>query len=317
MRTKRSLDFVVIGAQKSATTSLHHYLSKHPEILLPIEKEAPFFSRSDVFNRGYDWYINAVFPNTSSGRLIGTVTPQYMAYPGVAERIWNYCPEAKLIAILRDPIDRARSHHAMRARAFGECITLQQAIAEQIRPEALSESRVDPTPSNSFVTWGEYGRILTDYLKYFDRSQLLIIFQRDLANQPESTLHLVYQFLGLGSIPIPSNQKRFNSSEVRLRSPITVLIANAIYRTKTKDSVKRFIPDRLKRRLRFWSIVNRNVSNAPVDNSLTDELLAKLAQHYLDDMRLLKEIIGIEPPWRETLECYCTAGNVPAVGPEL
>ncbi|MGH9436648.1 MAG: sulfotransferase family protein, partial [Terriglobia bacterium] len=115
----RRLNFFVIGAMKAGTTSLHYYLKEHPGLFLPIEKEIPFFAMDELYERGMDWYLDEFFSKAGTGQLLGTVSPPYMLNSKAAERIYRALPDVKLIALLRDPIDRAKSQYKMLVRAFG------------------------------------------------------------------------------------------------------------------------------------------------------------------------------------------------------
>src|SRR5579872_5519596 len=127
---KDTIDFIVIGAQKAGTSSLFEYLRHHPELYLPPGKEQPYFSHEAIRRRGWADYMNKVFFDADPGRKWGTVTPQYMigglwevsnptpdgeSYDErtVPLRIRERAPQARLIAILREPADRARAQHRM------------------------------------------------------------------------------------------------------------------------------------------------------------------------------------------------------------
>lgn len=304
MKEAGKLDFFVIGAQKAGTTSLHYHLKRHPGIALPVEKEAPFFSREEALSRGLGWYIEEFFPKASAEQLLGSVTPQYMGYPGVAEQMWQHCPDAKIIAMLRDPVERARSHYKMRVRAFGEKRQFQQAILEQLKPQALFEARENPTPSNSFVIWGEYGRILSNFLSRFPHNQLLVTFLSDFEKDPNKVLASIYRFLGLEMLEEREPGKRYNASRDQSHSSISAILANKLQNRVLRRLGKKIIPVRFKRRLVFWSIINRNNPQIDVDIGvdLSDEVLSMLSSHYLSDLKYLDDIIFGEIPWSERIE---------------
>ena len=172
---KADLDFVVIGAQKSGTTSLCEYLRDHPQIALPAGKEAPFFSRDAVFGRGWQDYLSRWFSAADPAQRWGTVTPDYMVggvlEPDVARgaadamydewtipaRIRDRVQGARLVALLRDPVERAVSHHAMLALNGLEARSFESAIDELLRPDALAEARKRPAEATGCVVWGDTG----------------------------------------------------------------------------------------------------------------------------------------------------------------
>jgi len=113
---KRNVDFLVIGAQKSGTTSLFKYLQRHPELYLPPSKEINFFVNASKFPRGLDWYIETYFRGADEDKLWGEVCPSYIGYTSAPANIYANCPDVKLVAILRNPIDRAYSHYRTHPR---------------------------------------------------------------------------------------------------------------------------------------------------------------------------------------------------------
>ena len=118
MSPPKNLDFLVIGAQKAGTTSLFEYVRLHPGLHLPSEKEVSYFNLESRVARGWDWYLGWVFAGAPTDRPWGTFSTFYMdAAEGredtVPRRIRETVPDAKLIAILRDPVSRCISHHRM------------------------------------------------------------------------------------------------------------------------------------------------------------------------------------------------------------
>ncbi|NJR70893.1 MAG: sulfotransferase domain-containing protein, partial [Synechococcales cyanobacterium CRU_2_2] len=134
---RRGPDFIIIGAEKCGTSSLYHYLRRHPAMLPPIEKEIDFF---DVeYDRGLDWYL-AHFPPMPQqpGWVTGETSPNYLYSDLAPERVHRHFPQTKLIVILRNPVDRTVSRFNMMVRNGTEKRSFEVAIAEelsQIQPE--------------------------------------------------------------------------------------------------------------------------------------------------------------------------------------
>lgn len=122
------VDFIVIGAQKAGTTSLFHYLRAHPRIHIPLVKEIGFFSSERKFRKGVAWYLKQ-FADVHPQQIVGDVSPQYMAHPAAPARIHGLFPDTRLIAILRNPVDRAHSGYRMAVRRGGEKRTVEQALS--------------------------------------------------------------------------------------------------------------------------------------------------------------------------------------------
>jgi sulfotransferase family protein len=194
MKTK-PLDFLVIGAAKSGTTALFYYLRDHPNIYLPPEKEVSFFSNEDWLTKGWDAFVHEFFRHAPRNALWGKVTPHYMAYPHVPERLFNMMPQVKLIALLRNPVDRAFSHYRMAIRTGAESRDFSEVVSEQLAQ--LS--------SVNFLTLGEYGRILRSFFRLFPARQLRIFFTDDLEASPDSLVNSILTYLGLESGFSPAN----------------------------------------------------------------------------------------------------------------
>ena len=186
MRIK-PLDFLVVGAVKSGTTALFHYLRHHPQIYLPPEKELGFFSNEEWFAKGWDRFVHEFFRHAPIDTLWGKVTPQYMAYPQVPERIFKCMPNVKLIALLRNPVDRAFSHYRMAVRTGAEVRDFAHVISDQL-------TQLDAV---NFLTLGQYGRILKSFLRFFPGEQLILLFTDDLNERPQSVLDSILTYLGL------------------------------------------------------------------------------------------------------------------------
>jgi hypothetical protein len=204
-------DFLIIGAQKAGTTALYAYLRWHPEITGPSFKEVSFFDRH--FVRGETWY-RAHLPARPRGRLVGEASPSYLFHPLAPERVRTTVPDARLIAILRNPIDRALSHYQHEVSLGREELSFEEAIdREEERMRGEVERMVRDPSYFSFAWWnhtylarGRYAEQLAGWFTVFPRDQLLVLFSEDLLEQPSKTYERVLDFLGatrheLGSYP--------------------------------------------------------------------------------------------------------------------
>lgn len=202
-------DFIVIGAQKGGTTALFAYLLQHPQVGAPWQKELNFFSRH--FSRGEPWY-RARFPlrrDTVGVRVLGEASPSYMPFPAAPARMRELVPRAKLIALLRDPTERAISHyfhsvsHGVERRPIHEAF---RATAEHLRATLGSRDTADLRPGPwpvradpwlSYLYRGVYVDHLRRYHQHFGRDQLLIVRSDDLHTRRLETLARVFDFLGI------------------------------------------------------------------------------------------------------------------------
>src|ERR1051325_3115799 len=108
------LDFILAGAQKSGTTALHYFLSRHPDITMGDQQEIHFFDDEQIFSGPVDYeLLHRHYASTEKSQLAGDCTPIYLYWKPAMERIWKYKPTIKLLILLRNPIDRAFAHWNM------------------------------------------------------------------------------------------------------------------------------------------------------------------------------------------------------------
>jgi hypothetical protein len=224
--------FLIIGAQKAGTTALYYYLAEHPNIIPSSEKEIGFFT-PELFEdwpehpnhlilctrKGADFFDPRVYPKAAAwyhshfplphevgpDRITYEATPEYLYYPGAAERIFKYDREMKLIAILRDPVERAFSSWNMYC-SFGEGCYRPLIYAprreirefdEAVRDELNETQSGKTTLGPDYVRRGVYHEQLLRYFKFFEREQVLILDSRALKNNTSGVVEQVVHFLGL------------------------------------------------------------------------------------------------------------------------
>lgn len=214
------VDFLIVGAQKSGTTALAHFLSKHPEICMAPAKEVHFFD--DPGLQDSDWAGHEIaeryrehFGNFSGQRRVGEASPTYMFLPGVPERIRHYNPAMKLIAILREPAERAVSHYEHSRRLGHERLPFLAALI--LEPLRLFRDRRDlgegsSLRRHSYARRGQYAFQLKTLQSLFPAERLLFLRTEELANQHRETLLRVCAFLDLeppSSLPDPETIHSF------------------------------------------------------------------------------------------------------------
>ena len=317
---KQSLDFIVIGAQKAGTTSLFEHLRRHPELCLPAGKEVPYFSHD--LNYRLDWqdYLRRAFPFADPSCKWGTVTPHYMVggiYDAggaqdqgdertVPLRIREKLPDVRLITIIRDPVERARSHHAMAVMNGWDRRDFSQATRELLRPDALALARRNPAETTGYVVWGEYGRILAGYLEVFPPAQLLVLYTSDLKSNAEKVLRNVYGFLGVDPAFVPESLGTTYRPSAATRR-VRWLDLDAVQAAASESGVARAawhtIPERTRRRIdvRFNRFNYRfdlwNRRPGPLAGSRHDAAERALRAHYEEDADRLARLLGAAVPW--------------------
>jgi sulfotransferase family protein len=175
-------NLIVIGAQKCGTSGLHYYLSLHPEISMSKPKELNFFIAERNYPRGLDWYRAHFDPRA---KVRGESSPNYTAYPqhvGVPERMHSIVPDAKLLYMVRDPLDRVAAHWIHNFAKRREKGDLRDTLMH---------------PNTSYLSRSHYYTQLQQFLRVYPREQVLLLEQQDLRNRRLETLRAVFEFLGV------------------------------------------------------------------------------------------------------------------------
>ncbi len=203
MRSPRSLPgAVILGAQKSGTTSLHFYLVQHPGVIEPLRKEVHYFDLR--YERGEAWY-RAHFGRADQPGVNLDSSPYYLFHPAVPARLHALLPDARLIVLLRDPVRRAYSHYWHERDKGHEHLGFEDAIAaEPERVDAAHErlARGEIACSRehqhfSYLARGRYAEQLERWLALFPREQLHVARFEDLAHDPLGALNETLRFLAL------------------------------------------------------------------------------------------------------------------------
>jgi hypothetical protein len=195
-------DFLIIGAQKAGTTALYAYLRRHPAITGPSWKEVSYFDRH--YARGLSWY-RGNFPNLlrARGELVGEASPSYLFHPLAPQRVKELLPEARLVALVRNPVDRALSHYNHEVALGREPLSFEDALAAEEDRLQGEDARLRADPryfssewwSHTYKARGRYAEQLEHWLELFPREQLLVLPSEDLLGEPERAHAQVLEFL--------------------------------------------------------------------------------------------------------------------------
>lgn len=281
-------DFFVIGAYRSGTTFLHRTLGQHPEVFMPIIKEPNFFavddnaeatpellSRSVVDRAEYD----RLYRGASPTQRCGDVSPEYLRNAAAPERIHRSHPDAPLVAILRDPAERAYSDYLQhRARGSEPCDTFADALdVQDERRAGLSRS------APHYLDPGRYGEQVERYRRHFPADQLLVLLYEDLQADPIDVARRVFEHVGVDP-----------SADVDLQSDVNAsgLPRNAAYSAMLK--VRRSVGSRLGPRVvesvrPIWDRAMRRGLEKPQLDPLDRR---RLVEYYRDDVVRLQDLIG-------------------------
>jgi len=302
----KPLDFLIIGAQKCATTALFEHLRQHPAIAMPLEKEVPFFTAEDCSAGSWDAFARDHFGSGQDHKLWGKASPQYMCDPQVPARIRALMPGTKLVAILRDPIERTWSHFQMGQRRDTEQRDFAAVIRSLLGEEARAGARGLPVPDHAdgyqseadfYVAWSEYGRCLEGFNACFDPGQLLVLYTEELEAEPEATLDRLLEFIGLptGFRP-PTLGKVIHRGGTGKRIPQSV--RTWLRECKFLYWAWQQLPETRRGRLRF-QYEQWNVSNNGNPMALPADLGEQLRQHYAADISSLLTLPVASPPWAD------------------
>jgi hypothetical protein len=208
-------DFFIIGAQKSGTTSLYSHLVQHPNVILRVNKEVHFWSRNRNCEKGMAWY-RSHFPSGiekkvrsgfQSGKVLSGEGTTVMSLPNAPSRIRDQYPALKLIAILRDPVQRAFSHyrHVRRTHPEQEPLPFEEAIQQEDR---------------DYKSRGRYAEQLQRWFSLFGRDQVLVSSFERFVEKPQEATDKCFRFLNLSAFQVEARHYNRDQSNEEM-SPAT------------------------------------------------------------------------------------------------
>jgi hypothetical protein len=269
--------FLVIGAKKSATTSLHRALQAHPDVWVPAEKRTEFFS-TDAWDLGVAWYAGR-FAKGEGRAAVGECSNSYTRWPnvrGVPERVRRVVPEARLVYLVRDPLARSVAHY-------------RHALVEGWEQRPVGEALLG-NPSE-FVLRSCYALQLQQYLEHFPRDQVLVVTTEDLRDHRAATLARTFEFIGVA--PDPSGGHG-DGGAVHNRGEDMRAEGSLVRRVRRAPAyrvVRRAVPARI--RDRAWRATTRVPEIDPgaleLPRDVRDELLDRWIR---PDLVSLRGIIG-------------------------
>ena len=207
-RSSRPLpELLVIGAQRCGTTSLHRLLSSHPQLHAPMAKKGVHYFDL-AYARDLNWY-RCAFPRLQPGEIAFESSPYYMFHPLIAQRVASDLAEVKVIAVLRDPVERSISHHHRETMRGFESLSLKEAITcEPSRLEhsleALSASRGATDHAHqhfAYLQRGHYAQQLTRWFDGLGRDRVLVLDVDEVSQAPDRSLGQIADFVGVDPFP--------------------------------------------------------------------------------------------------------------------
>jgi len=282
--------FLIIGVEKAGTTSVDNYLKQHPQVYMSPVKEPNFLERDwehadlskikpkpnriDTFEK----YCN-LFGDVTEEKAIGEVSPNYLFhYRESIKRILRYVPDAQLIAILRNPAERAHSDYLMHVR---------DAIG---KPTSLSEQLKYKADKSYTLLKGLYYQKLQHFYAQFLRDRIKICLHEDLCDQPVEFMQEMYRFIGVdeGFSPDMSEKKqvaqvpksKLVNQVLRQKNPVRTLVATGL---------KTILPESARQKLRS-TLINLNSSDKS-QAPLSPATRKQLVEYYREDILKLQDLI--------------------------
>ncbi|MGB0564873.1 MAG: sulfotransferase family protein [Spirulinaceae cyanobacterium] len=290
--------FLLLGAPKAGTTALYHVLRQHPQVFMSALKEPHFFAfanpqaarfngprddRGELTTRSVTdlTAYEALFNDAPLEMARGEASTMYLYYPNVPERIAQYCPDAKLVAILRNPIERGFSHFLHLRREGREWLTdFAQALA--VEPERRAKSW---SPAWHYGAVGQYAEQLPRYWQQFPKEQLKICLYEDWLQDPTAFLEDLAEFIGVDPDFVPELSDRHNTThQVQKNVGVHDFLTQE---NPIKSVLRRLIPARIRQPLAAKAY-RANVTAPP---QLTPELRAQVLPQFREGILRTQDLI--------------------------
>ncbi|MGJ3247143.1 MAG: sulfotransferase family protein [Elainellaceae cyanobacterium] len=287
-------NFLMIGAMKAGTTSLYRYLKQHPQIFMSPVKEPNFFAlegevlddpRVSVTNIAA---YHALFDTVTDELAIGEASVRYLYSPRAAERIQHHIPDTKLIAVLRDPVERAFSAYVYQY-SRGSDLSSDFGKALRLEPERIQKN---------YDCWWHYksmGFYYAQLKPYYDRfapSQIKVYLYEDVCDRLHDVVQNIFQFLGVDDQFQPDLQKRHNSTRV----PKNQAVHNFLTKPHlVKELIKPLFPQAIRynivKGLRTRNLTRHDQASPTSRTVIPPEIRVALIDAYQDDILNLQELI--------------------------
>jgi len=279
-------NFLIIGAMKSGTTALYYYLEQHPEVYMSPVKEPNYFSSQGPENAaGAVRHIGTyqdLFRDVSGETAIGEASHSYLYEPGAVAEIRRYIPEARLIAVLRNPVDRAYSHFLHMVRSGTEPL---DDFAQALREDEVGVHK--ERTFQDYIGRGLYYSQLKRYFGTFPREQVRVYLYEDLSGAPISTVQDAFRFLEVDDSFVPDVSLRRNVSGYPKYKTLDRLLRS---QGRVKHALKIYLPARLRWRLsrNFDDLKTRNLVGPP---PIQPEVRRQLIEVYREDVLHLQDLL--------------------------
>jgi hypothetical protein len=271
--------FLIIGAQKAGTTTLHADLAAHPDVFTAPVKELNFFVAEMNHRRGWSWYEGQFETAPKDAAAIGEASPSYTFYPafvGVPKRIASTIPEARLIYLVREPFSRIQS-------------SWLHAVVRGVERRAIDEAVINDIRYTSATM---YGMQVREYLDWFPREQLLLVNSEDLRSRRQETVTEVLRFIGADPDQLvqPPVGERNVSADRRVPRPAL----RRLYASRGWQRLREIAPSKV------VGAASRPLTRAlrPTDVEMSAHARRVVADRLATDIELLERLTGFAAGWK-------------------
>ena len=286
--------FLVIGAARSGTTALHGFLAQHPDVFMTRPKEPNFFAfegeQPDFKGPGAEFVNNSItdpeayqrlFDAASAERARGEASPLYLYSPQAPARIRRRVPDARLVAILRNPVEQAYSHYLYARKEMIEPLAdFEQALAAAPEREAAHWQ-----PLFQYADFARYGLQLRRYLDLFPRSQVRLYRYERFVRDPLGVVQDIFRFIGVAPEFVPDVSRRANEGGIPRHPRLQSLVMRPNVASRLAGAV---LPHRTRRWLRD-RISRANADRPEMPPGARARLVAALREDILALQEMLRE----------------------------
>jgi hypothetical protein len=289
-------NFFIVGAPKAGTTSLYEYLQKIPSVYMsPVKEPFYFLPNSSLIPGGVritdkEKYLN-LFRDAIGYAAIGEASPAYLIHPDSARLIHDVVPYAKIIIILRDPIERAFSHYLMYLR-YGESLPFIDAIEAEIVTQ--SKKPVPGELRRRYITQSLYTDNVKRYFDTFGKENVKVLIFEEFVQDTKGALQEILKFLNVDFQSIPDTVQEAHNPYLAVRSQTLARVLGRVYWAGEKYSVVSMI---LRTLLPLKGLIYRLTLKKYTKPKITPEERAFLENIFHDDIKKLSSLLGRPLPW--------------------
>jgi len=277
-------NFFIVGAPKCGTTSLYKYLEDHPKVFMSKPKEVNYFSSAELKKQGLYYQDHKVetaqdyellFRGADTEKVVGEASVSYLFYEKVPEKIQEYAPDAKILILLRNPIDRAHSHYLMDSR-LGYCkLGFDDIVFRRFTDPSRGELHYQQV-----VELGLYAKQVARYVAAFGTKNVKIYLMEDLLGATQATVSDLYQFMGVDHIRSESKLEHHNGFSMPKNA-----LAEFVYSNSTIRSLAKRAPGILR------NFAQASLFKTAEKPKMSREAYSQLRAIFLDDICKLEQLI--------------------------